>query len=299
MVNILITGGTGLIGKHLANLLNKKGYKVLVLSRTKKEEPTSFYWNINNNYIDEQAIIETDYIIHLAGSGIADKKWTKARKKVLINSRVDSTDLLFKKVKEINPNLKGFISASGIGYYGAATTEKIYEENDTSGDDFVSEICKLWEKASLQFNSLNIRTVIFRTGVVLSNEGGAFPKIFKPIKFGFGAALGSGNQYIPWIHIDDLCNMYLEAIENNELKGVYNAVAPDYCNNKQLTKKIASSLGKKIWLPNIPSFIFKLIFGEMSIILLKGSRVSSKKIMNTGFKFKFQNLEAAFKNLIN
>jgi len=299
MVNILITGGTGLIGKHLTNLLNKKGYKVLVLSRTKKEEPTSFYWDINNNYIDKQAIIEADYIIHLAGAGIADKKWTNARKKVLINSRVDSTNLLFKKVKEINPNLKGFISASGIGYYGATTTEKIYEEDDISGDDFVSKICKLWEKASLQFNSLNIRTVIFRTGVVFSNEGGAFPKIFKPIKFGFGAVLGNGNQYIPWIHIDDLCNMYIEAIENNKLKGVYNAVTSDYCNNKQLTKKIANSLGKKIWLPNIPSFIFKLVFGEMSIILLKGSRVSSKKIMNTGFKFKFQNLEAAFKNLIN
>jgi uncharacterized protein (TIGR01777 family) len=299
METILITGGTGLIGKHLANLLNKKGYKVLVLSRTKKEEPTSFYWDINNNYIDEQVIIEADYIIHLAGAGIADKKWTNARKKVLINSRVDSTNLLFKKAKEINPNLKGFIAASGIGYYGATTTKKIYEEDDISGDDFVSEICKLWEKASLQFNSLNIRTVIFRTGVVFSNEGGAFPKIFKPIKFGFGTVLGSGNQYIPWIHIDDLCNIYLEAIENKELKGVYNAVTSDYCNNKQLTKKIANTLGKKIWLPNIPSFIFKLVFGEMSVILLKGSRVSSKKIMNIGFKFKFQNLEAAFKNLIN
>lgn len=299
METILITGGTGLIGKHLSNLLNKKGYKILVLSRTKKEEPTSFYWDINTNYIDEQAIIKANYIIHLAGAGIADKKWTKARKKVLINSRVDSTNLLFKKVKEINPNLKGFIAASGIGYYGATTSEKIYKENDGSGNDFISEICKLWEKASLQFNSLNIRTVIFRTGVVFSNEGGAFPKIFKPIKFGFGAALGSGNQYMPWIHIDDLCNMYINAIENSELKGVYNAVAPDYCTNKQLTKKIANTLGKKIWMPNIPTFIFKLVFGEMAVILLKGSNISSKKIEKTGFQFKFPTVLSALKNLIN
>lgn len=299
MAKIIITGGNGLIGKHLSKLLTKNGYKVLILSRKKTEKPSSFYWDINKNYIEEQAIIEADYIIHLAGAGIADKKWTKARKKVLINSRIDSTNLLFKKVKEINPNLKGFISASGIGYYGAKTTEKIYKEDDVSGNDFVSEICKLWEKASLQFNTLNIRTVIFRTGVVFSKEGGAFPKIFKPIKSGFGAALGSGNQYIPWIHIDDLCNMYIEAIENNELKGIYNAVTPNYCNNNKLTKEIANSLNKKIWLPNIPAFIFKLFFGEMSEILLNGSRVSSEKIKKTGFKFKFKNLEAALKNLIN
>ncbi len=298
METILITGGTGLIGKQLANLLNKKSYKVLVLSRTKKEEPTLFYWDITTNYIEEQAIMEADYIIHLAGAGIADKRWTKARKKVLINSRVASTNLLFKKVKEINPNLKGFIAASGIGYYGATTSENIYEEEDTSGNDFISEICKLWEKASLQFNSLNIRTVIFRTGVVFSNKGGAFPKICKPIKFGFGAALGNGNQYMPWIHIDDLCNMYIDAIENNELKGVYNAVAPDYYTNRQLTKKIANTLGKKIWLPNIPSFIFKFVFGEMAVILLKGSNVSSKKIEKTGFQFKFPTVLSALKNLI-
>ncbi len=299
MAIILITGGSGFIGKKLSNLLKEKGYKVFILSRTKSNHPNTFYWNLKENYIDEQAIIQTDYIIHLAGASIADKRWTKERKKVLINSRINSANLLFNKVKELNPNLKGFIAASGIGFYGATTTEKIYEENDTSGDDFISEICKLWEKASLQFNSINIRTVIFRTGIVFSNGGGAFPKLFKPIKFGFGAVLGNGKQYFPWIHIDDLCDLYLESIENKELKGIYNAIAPNYCTNKQLTKKIANTLGKKIWLPNIPSFIFKLFFGEMSIILLEGSRVSSKKIKDTGFKFNFRNLETALKDLIN
>jgi len=298
METILITGGTGLVGKQLSYLLNEKGYKVLILSRTKNEDPASFYWDIFKNYIDEKAIINADYIIHLAGAGIADKKWTKARKRVIIDSRIKSANLLFKKVKKLNPKLKGFIAASGIGYYGATTTEKIYEEKDTSRDDFVSEICKLWEKASLQFNTLHIRTVIFRTGVVFSKRGGAFPKIFKPIKFGFGAVIGDGNQYIPWIHIDDLCNLYIDAIENKELKGVYNAVAPEPITNKNLTYQISKKLNKKIFLPNIPPAFIRIIFGEMNSILLKGSRASSKKIKETGFKFKFQNLEAALKNLI-
>jgi uncharacterized protein (TIGR01777 family) len=298
MQNILITGGTGLIGKHLSSLLTKKGYKVFILSRTKNDDTNSFYWNISDDYIDEQAIIKADYIIHLAGAGIADKRWTKARKKILIDSRVKSANLLFEKVKALNPTLKAFISASGIGFYGAITSTKIYKETDESGDDFVSEICKLWEKSSLQFNTLNIRTVIFRTGVVFSNKGGAFPKLYEPIKYGFGAALGSGNQYIPWIHMDDLCKMYLKAIENTNLKGIYNAVAPEQITNKQLTNKIATSIGKKIWLPNIPSFLFNLVFGEMASILLKGSRISPQKIKEIGFKFKFTNLKSALKNLL-
>lgn len=299
MTTILVTGGAGLIGKHLCNLLKEKGYQVLVLSRTKTEDPTTFYWNVDENYVDKQAIIKAHYIIHLAGAGIADKRWTKTRKKLLIDSRVESANLLFNSVKKLNPKLKGFISASGIGYYGATTSNKIYTENSTEENDFISTICKLWEKASLRFNFINIRTVIFRTGVVLSNEGGALPKLSKPIKFGLGAALGSGKQFIPWIHIDDLCNMYIEAFENNEINGVYNAVAPEHITNKTLTKTIAETLKKPIWLPNIPPFIFKMIFGKMAIILLEGSRVSSKKIIATKFQFKFPKLREAIEDLIN
>ncbi len=299
MASILITGGTGLIGKKLSHLLREKGHTVLILSRTKTEKSNTYFWNIEEGNIDPEAIIKADYIIHLAGAGIADKRWTSSRKHLLISSRVETANLLFEKVKELNPNLKGFIAASGVGYYGATTSEKIYKENDASGEDFISDICKVWEKTSNQFNTLNIRTVIFRTSVVLSNEGGAFPKLSKPIKFGVGAALGHGKQYFPWIHLDDLCNMYVEAVENRELHGIYNAVAPEHITNKSLTKKIAKKLKKSLWLPNIPAFFLKLILGEMAVMLLEGSRVSSEKIASTGFKFKFSTTKEALDNLIS
>ncbi|MFO7672709.1 MAG: TIGR01777 family oxidoreductase, partial [Lutibacter sp.] len=233
---------------------------------------------------------------HLAVEGIAEKRCTKERKHLLISSRVDSANLLFEKVKELHPNLKGFISASGIGYYGAITSEKIYNENDAAGRDFVSAICKVWEKAANQFNKINIRTVILRTGVVLSKEGGALEKLSQPIKMGVGAALGSGEQYIPWIHLEDLCKMYLFAIENEEFKGIYNAVAPEHLTNKSLTKIIANKLKKPLWLPNIPAFVMKLILGKMAVIILEGSRVSSEKIMATGFKFNYPNIKEALDN---
>ncbi len=298
MASILVTGGTGLIGKHLCEILLKKGHKVFILSRNSSNKPNIFKWDIENNYIDENAIKNTDYIIHLAGAGIADKRWTAKRKKLLIDSRVSSANLLYTKVKVLNPNLKGFIAASGIGFYGAITTNKIFTENDSAGNDFLSTICTHWENASLQFNALNIRTVILRTGVVLTKKGGALEKIVKPIKFGFGAALGTGKQYMPWIHIDDLCEMYVQAIENPELTGIYNAVAPEYCTNKILTKEIAEVLNKPLFLPNIPAPILRIILGKLSNILLEGSRVSSNKIVKTGFEFKFYTLKNALKNLL-
>ena len=297
MASILVTGGTGLIGKKLCELLRNKGHKVAILSRNQHTKPNNYYWNTETHYIDAKAIVEADYIIHLAGEGIADKRWIPQRKNDLINSRVETANLLYEKVKELNPNLKGFISASGIGYYGATTSEKIYLENDAPGEDFISEICKVWEKASLQFDAINIRKVIFRTGVVLSKEGGALEKLSQPIKLGVGAALGTGEQYVPWIHLEDLCNMYLYAIENEEIKGIYNAVAPEHINNKALTKIIAKKLKKPLWLANIPAFVLKIILGKMAVIILEGSRVSSEKIMATGFKFKYPNINEALQKL--
>ncbi|PKP13879.1 MAG: TIGR01777 family protein [Bacteroidetes bacterium HGW-Bacteroidetes-3] len=297
MASILVTGGTGLIGTALCNLLREKGHKVAILSRNQHTKPNSYYWNTDTRHIDAKAIVEADYIIHLAGEGIADKRWTPQRKNDLINSRVETANLLYEKVKELNPNLKGFISASGIGYYGATTSEKIYQENDAPGEDFISEICKVWENSSMQFDTINIRTVIFRTGVVFAKEGGALGKLSQPIKLGVGAALGSGEQYVPWIHLEDLCNMYLYAIENEEIKGIYNAVAPEHINNKALTKIIAKKLKKPLWLANIPAFVLKIILGKMAVIILEGSRVSSEKIMATGFKFKYPNINEALQKL--
>ena len=298
-MKILVTGGTGLIGSNLCNLLKSKGHTVSILSRSKTKKANVFYWNIEESYIDKEAIINTDYIIHLAGAGIADKRWTNARKKVLIDSRVKSTNLLFQKVTALNPTLKGFISASGVGYYGALTSEKIFNENDAPYNDFLSEICIHWEKEATKFNSLNIRTVILRTGVVFSKQGGALEKIIKPVKFNVGAALGTGKQYMPWIAIEDLCNMYVAAIENKALNGIYNAVAPEHITNKELTKSISKTLKKPLWLPNVPSFILKIMLGELAVILLEGSRVSCEKIKNTGFNFKYPSSKKYLDKIIN
>ncbi|AOW20213.1 TIGR01777 family oxidoreductase [Urechidicola croceus] len=301
MPTVLISGGTGLIGKYLSKKLLEKGYKVSILSRSKKEDSNMQYftWNIEKHEIEKEAIITADYIIHLAGSGIADKRWTDNRKKEIIDSRVDSTNLIFNKVKEYDSMLKAFISASGINYYGTITSDKIFTESDSVGDDFLGNVCKQWEESANQFEGLGIRTVKLRTGVVFTENGGALEKIVKPIKMGLGSPIGSGKQYTPWVHIEDLCNMYIQAIENNEMTGSYNAIAPEHITNKQLTIAIGKQLKKSIWLPNVPSFILKLILGEMSFLVLKGSRASSKKIESTGFKFLFPDIENTLNDLLN
>lgn len=301
MKTVLITGGTGLVGKQLTQKLLKKGYNVSVLSRTAKQDHTVNYftWNIYDKTIDKQAILTSDYIIHLAGAGVADKRWTKSRKKLIIDSRVESSKLILDVIKKENHKLKAFISASGTNCYGTITSKKIFTEQDNLAQDFLGKVCQLWEQAADNFKSINTRVVKLRTGIVLSANGGAFDKISKPIKLGFGSIVGSGKQYMPWIHIDDLCSMYIYAIENNNLFGSYNAVAPEHINNSNFTKFIAQKVKKSIWLPKTPSFILKIILGEMAEIILKGSRISSQKILQTGFKFKHTTFSSALDNLVS
>lgn len=292
MTKILITGGTGLVGKHLSKELKAKGYEVAILSRNPKQE-NEYQWDISTNYIDEKALKSTSYIIHLAGAGIVEKRWTNKRKKILINSRVDSANLLFEKVKKLNIPIKGFISASGIGYYGAITSNIIFTETDAPKKDFISKICVAWENAAEQFESINIPATILRTGIVLSNKGGALTKMNTPL---FLSILGTGKQFMPWIHIEDLSNLFIKAIEDNNFKGIFNAVAPNEDTNSSFTKTLAKVL-KKLVLPiYAPSFVLKLILGELAIILLKGSRVSSKKITKQ-YQFKFNNLNDALNDI--
>ena len=291
MANILITGGTGLVGSRLTEILIHKKHSVHILTRS-PEQKNEFKWDIKNNFIDDAAFNGVDYIVHLAGAGIADERWTDERKKIIIDSRVESANLLFKKVKELNINLKGFISASGSGYYGAITSDKIFVENDKAGSDFLGEVCVKWEAAAQQFKDLNIPVTILRTGIVLSKTGGALEKMKTPII----SPLGSGNQYLPWIHIDDLCGMYTYAIEHH-LEGIYNAVAPDHQTSKTFSKTLAKSVGRPFIGFGVPSFGLKLLFGDMAKILLEGSRLSAKKIEKNGYSFQFENLKKALSNL--
>ncbi len=296
MKKVLITGGTGLIGKRLSFLLASKGYEVRVLSRSKSPESkyTTFIWNVKDQFIEEEAFQDLDYIIHLAGAGIADKKWSEKRKKEIIDSRVQSTNLLYNTSKRLKTPLKAFISASATGYYGSVTTATIFTETDQPANDFLGKVCRLWEESIFQFKNDKTRTVALRTGIVLSNDGGALKKMKTPLV----TPLGDGKQYMPWIHIDDLCEIYIKAIEDEDFEGAYNAIAPEHITNYSFSKAIAKTF-KIPFLPiGAPSFILKIVFGKMATIILNGSRVSTGKIEKTGFKFKFKSLDKALKNLI-
>lgn len=291
MAKILITGGTGLVGTRLTKMLIDKKHEVIILSRNPKNKK-EFKWDIAKNYVDQKAFENIDYVIHLAGAGIADKRWTNERKKVIIDSRVQTANLLFKTIKENKIHLKGFISASGIGYYGAITTQTIFKESDPVGNDFLGEVCQKWEDAAHQFEGLNIPVTILRTGIVLSKQGGALEKMKLPVI----SPIGSGKQYLPWIHLDDLCDMYIQAIEGN-LKGIFNAVAPEHHTSITFSKALAKSLNRPYIGICVPSFMLKLLFGELSIILLEGSRISAKKIEKNGYSFRFKTLKKALNAL--
>ena len=290
MENVLITGGTGLVGTELTKLLKKENYNVRILTRT-PDADNEFKWDIKNNYIDPKALENLDYIIHLAGAGIADERWTAKRKQVIIDSRVETANLLYRKIKEGNITLKRFISASGSNFYGAKTTQKIYEETDAAGNDFLGDVCIKWEAAANQFENLNIPVSILRTGIVLSEKGGALEKMLTPVI----SPLGSGNQYMSWIHINDLCKAYLACLKG-ELNGVYNTVAPEFQDSTSFSKTLAKAVGKPYLPINVPAFALKLMFGDLSVILLEGSRLSSKKI-EKGFNFEFPKLKEALVDL--
>ena len=306
METVLITGGTGLVGTRLTELLQQKKYKVTHLSRSKKNENNviTYTWDIKKATIEEEAITTANYIVHLTGAGIADKRWTTKRKKEIIDSRVKSANLLFEKIKTLGHPLKAFISASAVGYYGAVTSEKIFTESDPPANDYLGETCRLWEAAADQIGQTGtvtgrtIRTVKLRTGVVLSDKGGVLEKMMQPIRYFLGAPLGNGKQYMPWIHIDDLCRIYIKAIEDEKLQGAYNAVAPAHVTNKELTKAIAKTLNKPLFLPNVPGWLLEIVLGEIGEVALKGSRVSCEKIIKAGFEFQFPELEGALNSLL-
>ena len=297
---VLITGGTGLVGKRLTALLTDAGYQVGVLTRgaSREKGSVSYYnWDVTAGTIDENALSDVSYIINLVGAGVADSKWTDERKKVIIESRTHSTKLLYDKIKDQDIPLKAFISASAIGLYGNFEGSDWKTEASPIANDFLAEVVRVWEEAANQFQSLNIRTVLMRIGIVLDTNGGALQKIAQPIKMYAGAPLGSGEQYMSWVHNEDLCRMFLWAIQNNEVAGPYNAVNPHPVTNAAFTKTTARILGKPLLLPNVPSFVLKLTLGEMASIVLGGSRVSCEKIINEGFTHEFQNLEDALKDL--
>lgn len=299
--NVLLTGGTGFIGRCLTEKLLERGYTVSILTRNSKPnaEKVSYYvWNVDEQSIDEKAVEKADYIIHLAGEGIAEERWTSKRKAAILNSRVQSSQLIYDTLKKLNKRIDAFVSASGIGYYGAVNGEGICTESTLPANDFVGTVCQEWEKSADLMLGLGIRTVKIRTGLVLGKEEGILKKLSPIFKKGLGSALGSGKQYMPWVHVHDLCMIYIEAIENGKMTGAYNATINDSTTNLTFSRELANSYGFSIWFPNIPAFLIRLALGERAALLLTGRRVSSDKIKKMGFRFQFKNLRKALKNCV-
>jgi len=258
-----------------------------------------YQWDIKRGHIDPQAIQTADHIVHLAGAGIADERWTDARKNEILTSRTASTELLARALSRNPHNVKSFVASSAIGYYGGDTGDRPLTETSSGGSDFLAQVVRAWERSEDQVAAVGIRTVKFRIGVVLTMAGGALPKLAQPIRLGAGAPIGSGQQYISWIHLDDLCRLFIRAIADESWQGVYNAVAPSPATNEGLTRAIADALGRPLLLPNIPNFAIRLMFGELAITVTGGNYVLNKRISEeTDFQYQYGDLTNALKNLL-
>ena len=292
-MKVLITGGSGLLGSALTKKLLKKSIDVVHLTRNKssKNNVKNYLWNWEKNEIDENCFVDVTHIVHLAGAGIAEKAWTQKRKEQIVKSRVLTTRLMHSKITQLKLPISGFIAASAVGIYGAQISEKVFTEKDKAFEDFMGNCCKQWENSIDKFESIS-RVVTLRLGVILDKNHGALPMIANMVKNRIGSPLGNGQQYMPWIHIEDAVNVFYKSILDEEISGTFNTVSSDYITNSELTNKIGNVFNRKIWLPNVPSFVLKFLYGEMSETILKGVKVSNKKLKGE-INLKYEKIEDA------
>jgi uncharacterized protein (TIGR01777 family) len=298
--SILITGGSGLIGRYLTSLLLSKGYSVSHLSRgTDKFGRVRVHrWDPVRKILDPLILASVDYIVHLSGANLGESRWTEMRKNEIISSRVDTARLIYDTILRNDIKIKGFISASGVSCYGTVTSNHIFSEDDPLANDFLGIVCQKWEQAADMFADAGIRTVKIRTAVALEKNDSALSKMMMPARFGFLAITGSGKQYMPWIHIQDICSIYLKAIEDKTMNGAYNAVSPQHVTHKEFIETLGSVIKKPVMPLSVPGFALRSAMGEMASLVLEGSRVSSEKIKNAGYEFKFPNLHDALTNVL-
>ncbi len=301
-MKVLITGATGLIGQEIVRLCHQSDIDVHYLTTSKNKLSTTsnytgYFWNPKNGEIDVNCFEGVEVIINLVGASVA-KRWTSAYKKEIINSRIVTANLLLETLKTKKHSVRQIISASAIGIYPDSFQNYYMEDSPERDTSFLGEVVTKWEDAVLQFKTIGIDVSLLRIGLVLSGHGGAFPKIAKPIQYGFGAFFGNGKQWQSWIHIQDLARMFMYVM-HEELNGVFNAVAPNPVSNKKLTRAIAEKLDKKIVLPNVPRLTLKLFLGEMHILLFSSQRVCSNRISASGFGFRYDHIVSAIDDLIS
>lgn len=299
MKKVLITGASGLVGTRLSALLLKKGYEVNTLGRKinrprseVRSQVNSYVWNLEKGEVDAKAFEGVSAVIHLAGAGVADKRWSEERKKEIVESRVQSAKLIFDFLKKNKHEVKTFISASAVGFYGDCGDEVVAEEHK-AGKGFLAEVCKQWEQSAKQFSKLEIREVRCRIGIVLAKDGGALPELTRTIPLGVASYFAKSKLYYPWVHLDDVCGIIIHALENEKVKGAYNTTAPQPWLMKDLMKQILVANKSKAVLLPAPSIAIKLAMGEMSEMLLSSQKCSAKKILETGYPFKFGEIEKA------
>ncbi|MFT4523088.1 MAG: hypothetical protein ACI8ZN_002040 [Bacteroidia bacterium] len=295
---ILVTGGTGLVGRSLCALLTQHGHSVRILTR----QPTDvsigrFTYDLTSNTIDEKALVDVDVVVHLAGENVAGGRWTSHRKQQIRSSRVDTAKLILLALQKNNQVLTTFITASGIGYYGSNPTGELREDSK-SGSDFLAKICIDWEAAAEEFKSVQSNVFVNRIGIVLAKGGGFVQKLMPLINLHLGSVLGSGNQDVAWIHIHDLCEIIAKQIEGELLAGIYNVCAPETPTHHQMIESMAKQSNKRLWLPNVPEFALKLALGEMSEAVLSSQKAIPQKLVNQNFSWKYPNHREAYKNCL-
>lgn len=286
-----------MIGSHLSTLLSAEGWQVVHLTRSTKKSGRyeSYRWDPESGYCDREAFRDGDVIIHLAASNIGQGRWTERRRRDIIRSRTVTGELLYKMTvgADIHPSV--FITASGVNYYVSKPSERVYVETDPPADDFLGETCRLWEAAADPFAEAGVRVVKMRTAVVLARHGSALNKITAPARAGLIVRLGKGDQYFPWIHIDDLSAVYHKALTDTAMSGPYNAVAPHHVTHDMLMGEVARQRGLPVFLPHVPGWLLRAVLGEMSVILTEGSRISSDRLSETGFRFRYPDISSALR----
>jgi uncharacterized protein len=304
MESVIVAGGTGLIGRALSRFLQSRGFEVIILTRNPKEHrsntPGITYaaWNPEVQTVNEEAFKKASYVVHLAGAGVADKPWTEKRKREIIESRTKASELLIKAMSRIPNQIVSVVSASAIGWYKEKSSGQSIE-TDPPDTGFLGETCRIWENSILPVRDLGKKLVILRTGIVLSNDGGAFPEFAKPIRYGIAGVLGDGRQIISWIHIEDICRIYLEAMTNPKWSGIYNAVAPNPVTNRTFTLALAKKMKGSFFIQMpVPNFILRLMLGDRREEVLKSSNISANKLKETGFQFIYPTIDGAFQDLI-